>query len=526
MKKSQHFIVNIRQYLLAIASALLLILSFPGFNFWILAWVALIPLFFAVEGQKPLEAFLTAYLTGFLFFLGTMYWLVHVTLPGMLVVVAYLAFYFGLFGMTLAMVRSPQSIIHSRVFFIPAAWVVLEWIRAHALTGFGWNLLGYSQSFNLPVIQIADMSGVYGVSFIIVMVNAAVYMFIKEYKRDNDAYVPVALAVITLLVVLGYGIFRLNNAFTGEKLRVAIVQGSIPQDKKWDKRFTDMILSRYEDLTKKAALEKAELVIWPETSIPGFVENEEELSSRVKGLVKDINTPLLAGAPRYEDSQEGISYYNSAFFFLKDGSVGAHYDKMHLVPFGEYVPLKNLFFFVHKFAPRPIGDFAAGKDFTVFKFLLERGAKDNNFRWKMVKRVGFSSLICFEDIFPDLARQSAGRSIDFLLNITNDGWFGHSSAAYQHAEASVFRAVENRINVLRAANTGLSCFIDQKGRITGRVTDGVNDLFVPGFKVGTIILSRTRTVYTVYGDMFAYACMIFTALYSVIALRRAGLKGA
>ena len=497
----------------------MLVLSFPGFNLWILAWVAFIPLFFAVDGQKPLKVFLTAYLTGFLFFLGTMYWLIHVTFPGMLVVVAYLALYFGFFA--LALVRSPGTMAHSRLFFIPSAWVALEWIRAHALTGFGWNFLGYSQSANLPVIQIADMFGAYGVSFIIVMFNTAIYMFIKDFKRDKDAYVPVAAAVITLLVVLGYGIFRLNNVFTGEKLKVAIVQGSIPQDEKWDRHFTDMILSRYEELTKKAALEKADLVIWPETSIPGFVENEEVLSSRVKKLVKDINTPLLAGAPRYEETVEGASYFNSAFLFLKDGSIGGRYDKIHLVPFGEYVPLKDLFFFVHKFAPRPIGDFAAGKDFTAFKILLERTAKDNNYRWKMVKRVSFSSLICFEDIFPDLARQFAKRNTDFLVNITNDGWFGHSSAAYQHAQASVFRAVENRINVLRAANTGLSCFIDQKGRITQRVTDGGEDLFVPGFKVGTIVLSRTGTVYTVYGDVFAYACMIFMVLYAAVFLRGA-----
>jgi len=485
--------------------------------------MALIPLFFAIDGQKPLKAFVTAYIAGFLFFLGTMYWLVHVTLPGMIAVVAYLALYFGLFGLALARGLQPLSgrpagISYIGLFFIPAAWVTLEWIRAHALTGFGWNFLGYSQSSNLPAIQIADMSGAYGVSFLMVMFNTAIYMFIKNFKRDRDAYVPVAAAVITLLVVLGYGIFRINNVFTGERLRVAVVQGSIPQDQKWDRNFAEMILSRYEDLTKKAALEKPDIVIWPESSTPGFVENEEDLSSRVRALVKEIKIPLLVGSPRYKDTERGPLYYNSAFIFLKDGSVGGHYDKIHLVPFGEYVPLKGLFFFVHKFAPRPIGDFEAGKDYTVFRVLLERAARDNNYSWKMVKRVGFSSLICFEDIFPGLARQFARRNIDFLVNITNDGWFGHSSAAYQHAQASVFRAVENRINVLRAANTGLSCFIDQKGRVTGRVSDGGRDLFVPGFKVGEIILSRTRTIYTAYGDIFAYACMIFTVLYAAIIL--------
>ena len=526
---------SVQRTALAVVSAALLVLSFPGFNLWILAWMALIPLFFAVDGQRPLKAFLAAYLTGFLFFLGTMYWLIHVTLPGMLVVVAYLALYFGFFGlivniflrMTNDEQRLPAEALakagmtnFSLLFVIPAAWVALEWIRAHALTGFGWNFLGYSQSPNLPVIQIADMSGVYGVSFLVVIFNAAIYMFIKNFKRDSDAYIPVAAVVITLLVVFGYGVLRLNNVFTGERLKVALVQGNIPQDQKWDRRFADMILSRYEGLTRKAALEKPDLVIWPEASVPGFVEDEEELSSRVVRLAKDINTPLLVGSPRYEKSAEGASYYNSAFLFLKDGSVGGRYDKVHLVPFGEYVPLKGLFFFVHKFAPRPIGDFAAGKAFTVLKFPMTRMANDNNYRWKLVKNVAFSPLVCFEDIFPDLARQFARGKIDFLVNITNDGWFGHSSAAYQHAQASVFRAVENRINVLRAANTGLSCFIDQKGRINGRVAHGKMDLFVSGFKVSEIILSRTGTVYAVYGDVFAYACMIFAVLSFVIFFKR------
>ena len=175
---------------------------------------------------------------------------------------------------------------------------------------------------------------------------------------------------------------------------------------------------------------------------------------------------------------------------------------------------------MHKFAPRPIGDFTAGKDFTVLKVQLKRESKDNNYSWKLVKNVRFSPLICFEDIFPDLARGFVRNNIDFLVNITNDAWFGRSSAAYQHAQASIFRAVENRINVLRAANTGLSCFIDQKGRITTSVSDKGKDLFVSGYKVSEIILSRARTVYSVYGDIFAYACMLLTAFYTVAGFKR------
>lgn len=509
---------SVSRTLLVVLSAILLIFSFPGFNIWIFAWIAIVPLFFAIENQKPLKAFLISYLTGFLFFLGTVYWLIHVTLPGMVIVAAYLALYFGFFGLIICgAVHRPR---YAALFYIPAAWVALEWIRSHALTGFGWQLLGYSQSFNLPVIQIADISGVYGVSFLIVMFNAAIFMFIKNFKKKKDFYIPLAMSAILMCAVLGYGYYRLNNTFTGEKLKVAIVQGNIPQDEKWDRRFVDSIMSKYEALTKEAVKEKVDLVIWPETSVPGFVENEKNLFDRVKNLVIEINTPLLLGAPRYEETKKCDLYFNSAYLFLKDGGIQDRYDKIHLVPFGEYLPFKDALNFLHRFSRRPIGDFTAGKEFTIFRFFARRSAKDKNRGFNLLKRIGFSTLICFEDIFPDLTREFVKKNSGFLVNITNDGWFGRTAAAYQHAQNSIFRAVENRINVIRAANIGLSCFIDQKGRITGKVSSANKDLFVEGFKVHEIILSRTRTVYNIYGDILAYLCMLATVFGIARSLKR------
>ena len=506
---------------LSLASAALLVLSFPGFNFWILAWVALVPLFFAIENQAPLKAFLWAYLTGFVFFLGIIYWLVHVSLPGMIIVAAYLALYFGFFGLIVN--YSKLQTPYSQLFLIPAAWVALEWIRGHALTGFGWALLGYSQSYNLPIIQIADIFGAYGVSFLVVMLNAAIFFTIKNFRSKNEFLAPMVVTAVLIVITLGYGVFRLNNVFTGEKLRVAVVQGNIPQDQKWDERFVGMILERYGMLTKSCVQDKPDLIIWPETSVPGFIEDQSILLEWMKNLAVGADAPILAGAPRYEKTGSEELYHNSALLFLKNGSLSQHYDKTHLVPFGEYVPLRNLFFFVHRFARRPIGDFVGGKEFTVLKFPLKRSVRKENYNWKLVKNVGFGCLICFEDIFPGLARGFVKNNAGFLVNITNDAWFGRSSAAYQHAQASVFRAVENRVNVIRAANTGLSCFIDQKGRIVSKVSSRGKDLFVDGFKTQEIILSRTRTVYAVYGDIFAYICLFLTiicAMKSIAAGRR------
>lgn len=322
-----------------------------------------------------------------------------------------------------------------------------------------------------------------------------------------------ALALVLIFLSLGYGVLRTKNIFTGEALRVAVIQGNIPQAEKWDERFRSLIMSKYEALTRLVAEKEPDLVVWPETSVPGFLESEPDLLQKVSGLAASLKIPILAGAPSVRGREE--NYYNSAILLSEDGRIAGRYDKMHLVPFGEYVPFKNIFSFVEKFAPKPIGDFSAGMDHTVFNFFVERTAKERDVRWRMLKKARFSALICFEDIFPDLTRSFVKRGANFLVNMTNDAWFGLTSAPYQHAQSSVFRAVENRVNVVRAANTGYSCFIDQKGHVTSAVHLGGKNLFVDGFVVEDVILTRTRTFYTVYGDVFAYICIFFALAYFI-----------
>ena len=495
---------------LTILSSILLIISFPDFNLWLFAWVALVPLFFAIDGQKPLRAFMTAYFTGALFFLGTIYWLIHVTLPGMIAAVLYLAVYFGIFGLII-----PPAIAHPSylsLIVIPSAWAALEYSRSHVLSGFGWNLLAHSQSHNLPMIQIADIVGGYGVSFLIVLVNAAIFFTIKDMRKRNYSTFYLAIALAFIFFAAGYGTLRLNNIFTGERLKVAVVQGNIAQNEKWDPAFRLAIIDKYEALTIASAKGSPDLIVWPESSIPGFLETEEDLFQRVTGVAKNAHTALLVGEPRQEAGNEDV-YYNSATLFDKDGKLVGSYDKIHLVPFGEFIPVKRVFSFVEKFTKSTIGDFSAGKEYTVFKFIVERNRKTDDYNRKLVKKVKFSALICFEDIFPDISRQLVKSGANFLVNITNDAWFGNSCAPYQHVQSSVFRAVENRVNVVRAANTGLSCFIDQKGKIIGSVRSGDKNIFVDGFKVEDIVLTNTRTFYTIYGDLFTYLCISVTALY-------------
>jgi len=264
-------------------------------------------------------------------------------------------------------------------------------------------------------------------------------------------------------------------------------------------------------LTEQASAQQPDLIVWPETSVPGCLESETDLMDRVKSLAKIVRTPILVGAPNEDRSLKDV-YYNSAALFADDGRMLDRYDKMHLVPFGEYVPLANVLSFVKAFTSSPIGNFAPGRTHTVFKFFIERHGRGTNDSWRLLKKVKFSVLICFEDIFPNLTRQFVKRDATFLVNITNDAWFGRTDAAYQHAQSSIFRAVENRVNVVRAANTGLSCFIDQKGQVVDAVESNGQNLFVDGFKVHEITLTHTKTFYTAYGDIFAYLCALFTVL--------------
>lgn len=497
-------------YFLVALSSVLLALSFPNFNLWPSAWVGLVPLFFALKDKDPRKAFGLAFLAGAIFFLGTLYWLVHVTLPGMLAVVLYLSVYTGLFGAVVAPSLGKPSF--RSLFFVPCVWVIMEYARSHVFGGFCWNLIAHSQAFNLPAIQIADIAGAYGVSFLIVLVNTAVFFTIKDIRNKRYDTFYMAAAVILMFIAAGYGVLRLNNIFTGEKIKVSVVQGNIPQDEKWDAKFKHDILDKYDRLTLAASSDKPDLIIWPETSVPGFMELDRGLFERVSNIAIRSGARLLVGEPRQDDKDEEL-YYNTAVLFDRDGKRSAHYDKVHLVPFGEFIPAKGLFRFVEKFTKSTIGDFSSGKDYTVFSFPAERSQITDEYSKRLIKKICFSVMICFEDIFPDIARRFVKNGAQFLVNITNDAWFNDSSAPFQHLESSVFRAVENRVNVIRAANTGISCFIDQKGRVFGPVNSGDRYTFIGGHSTDEITLTPARTFYTSCGDLLVYICALFVLWY-------------
>ncbi len=498
--------------LLTLLSPLLLILSFPKFNLSFLAWIGFVPLFIACEGKTRKQRFLLFYLAGVIFWGGILYWLIQVNLIAFLLLILYLALYFAIFGFFVTARPAAPALPAGRrkplpstlyLFFLPSLWVVLEFIRSHLFTGFGWTLLGYSQYLNLPIIQIADISGAYGVSFLVMMVNIAIGQIISKIKyqksktQTKNQKLKVSCQLLTVLCLLSsvfiYGYVKLRSPVTSHQspVNISVIQGNIPQHQKWDGQLKESILSKYIHLSEQAAQKDSpHLIIWPETAVPAYFNQDKEVRNKILKLSSDINASLLVGAAT---AMRGKSF-NSAIL-ISQGKIVQQYDKLHLVPFGEYVPC--LFSFIRNFIE--IGDFSKGKEWVVFK------------------PHAFAVLVCFEDVFPYLSRGFVKRGADFLINISNDAWFGKTSAPYQHCQSAVFRAVENRVNVIKCSNTGLSCFINPNGKIFGRLSKQEKDIFVEGYSTQKILVEkRSPSFYTRFGDAFAILCLLFCAGFGII----------
>lgn len=491
--------------ILPILSAFLLSLSFSSFNLWLFGWCGFIPLFIALEDKSLFQSFITAYFCGVIFWSLTIYWLIHVTLIGQIVLILYLAIYLAIFGGVFYLSR--HFSLPSRLFFLPSTWVLLEYIRSHLFSGFPWSLIGFSQYKNLPIIQVADITGAWGVSFLVFLVNVAFYLILRKQSRVRISLICAAI----LFLSLGYGFYKLNYkshlSGNGKLFKISVVQGNIPQHLKWNKQAVNFILNNYKELTVTAAKDKPDLIIWPEASVPGVFGQDDVEFSQVFSLAAEQKINLLTGAVAHF----GGNYFNGALFINKSGEPIQTYNKLHLVPFGEYIPLKNIFPFLETIAP--IGDIEPGREYTIFRMPVDTFAPpkaqlgtnpgDDG-------RIGFGVLICFEDLFPELSREFVKRGARFLVNITNDAWYKEGSAPYQHFAASVFRAVENHVYLARAANTGISGFIDPAGRILSIVGDGHGrEIFVKGYCSQDIYLMPVKgTVYSRYGDLFIIFCLL------------------
>lgn len=502
-----------RDYPLAVLSGVLLALSFPKADLSFMAWFAFVPLLLAIANKSPARAFRLGFVCGLSAYLGTLYWLnIVMTQYGklplalsfllFLVLSAYLALYFGVVAW---LVRKGEVSGITPLISFPTLWVGLEFLRSFLFSGFPWASLGYSQYRILPLIQISDITGVYGLSFLIVLANVVLLRIIKGAVMKGHSVYPAksaALLLALLLLTMGYGFMRLNNVEKGAPLKVALIQGNIPQDVKWDPAFMESTVASYERLSREACAGGAELVVWPESAVPFYFQDNPEYSSRIRRLASGLKSFMVFGSPAYDNDGVSIKYRNSAYLLSPAGEVMGRSDKIHLVPFGEYVPLANLLPFVHKLVVG-IGDFSPGSATLPLAVGKEK----------------IGVLVCFEGIFPELSRGYVMAGSGMLVNITNDAWYGRSSAPYQHLSMAVFRAVENRVPLVRAANTGITAIIDSRGHL-----NGMTQLFKETYLTGEVRMGVEETFYTRYGDVFAWLCLGISAFLSVLSFRKRGRR--
>jgi apolipoprotein N-acyltransferase len=524
-----------RSFVLAGASGLFLPLSFPKSDLGLLAWIALVPLHWALDGKSRSQAFWIGWLSGTIAFTGMMAWVVTamntygkvplaISYGLMLLLAAYLGLYIGIYsaGVVWFQILIPRY----GLFAAPCLWVTLELIRTYALSGLPWNLLGYSQYRQIEVIQIADHMGVYGVSFLIVLVNVTIaesLIWLMPLLRNfRPARLPWELmAMTTLLMTLSwqYGLETLSGAsFSGvpsSSISVGVVQPNVDQMVKWDAAYREETLARFDRLTEQLG-QATDLVVWPEAATPFLFEREPIYQLQLMALAKRTQTPILFGSPALRFYPDRRPYLmNSAYLLAPDGRLVGRYDKQHLVPFGEYIPLKSSFLsFLDKLV-EGIGDFEAGPGPTILTLTPKSQPVAADTVGTPSRSVKFGVAICYEVIFPNLVRQFAVNGAEFLVTVTNDAWFGHSAAASQHFSMVVFRSIENHLAFARSANTGISGFIDPFGRIVE-----ATPIFTEQAVKAAMQVWRPDTFYSRHGDVFAYGCAIICALLFLFGLFR------
>lgn len=486
---------------------MLLALSFPKFGHPAIGWVALAPLLLSLNRQRLGRAFLLGLSTGIVYFTGTLYWITHVMvtygdLPLAVAIlvnaalIAYLALFPALFALVTCRILLGFGI--RGLIAAPLVWVATELGRTYLLTGFPWVLLGYSQVSELPVAQLASVVGVYGVSALVASVSAAcVVVPLAQTKAERWA---TAVTIAVLVVgVAAWGSWRVGRASLtreGSPIRVGLLQGNVDQGIKWDPQRASAIFRDYLSMTREAMARGAELVIWPESSIPFFFEEDAAGAEQLRTLARQARVPILFGSDQIE-RDAAVRLYNSAFLVRADGSTAAVYRKMHLVPFGEYVPLKNLLFFAGPLV-QAVSDFSPGTSPVLMPVGEHR----------------VSTAICYEIVYPELVRQFVARGSELLTTITNDAWFGRTSAPHQHFAQAAMRAIENGRYLVRSANTGISGVVDPYGRVAAR-----SGLFEPAVLVEDVRFVQAPTVYTRIGDAFAYVSVAVTAALLVMAAR-------
>jgi len=481
--------------------------AFPKVEWSFMAWIAFIPLLAVLSRKDRRKSFLTGWFAWTVFYGILLYWIPAVpshyagmstvlSLSVYLLLVIILGLSWALFALVFVVIHKRRAAL--AFLAAPFLWVGVEYLLTHVLTGFPWGLIGLSQYRNLPLIQLASLTGVYGVSFVLVLFQSLFVYSIRTSRR-----LPFLAGILVLgLVHLG-GFLSLGRVRpTAESFSAAVIQGNVSSEVYWTQTGADKIMSLFEDhvdLTRRASEAGAKLVVWPEFTVPLCFSCDDPLTKSFKAIltrfVKETGTSLLLGTNETSGPPDRKLYFNSSLCLNPDRGTTS-YAKMHLVPFGEYTPYKKLLGFVEKVS-HAIGELTPGAEPTLHAF--------RNFK--------FGTPICYEVIFPDLVRRFTKAGANFLVTITNDGWYGRSSAPYQHFANAVLRAVENRRFLLRAATTGISGVVDPYGRVLVKSEIGVRT-----FLAETVTPASGLTFYARCGDLFSHLCLTIGGLLFIVAL--------
>ncbi len=494
-------------YLLALLAGALLALSFPKYGHPAFGWIALAPLLVALSGwfkrpgsapgQPARRAFALGLVAGTTYFVGTLYWTATVVqqfggipLPLAIVGMLLLGLYQGFFPAIAALITA-RLVVRAgaaAVLLAPAPWVATEFFRGYVFGGFPWVPLGNSQITVLPIAQLASVLGVYGVSALLAFVSSVIAYSMIVSGRQRFKALAVAAAVV--FGVGTWGAWRVGEGSLireGDPIRVGLVQGNIAQEDKWDRAHARRIFTTHIAMTREAARKGAHYVLWPESSTPFMFEEDAGGAAALRDLARELNVTILFGSDQLERGPTP-RLYNAAFQVAPDGRTVV-YRKIHLVPFGEFIPLKSWLYFVSPLV-ESFAEFASGSSMV----MLPVGAHVA------------STAICYEVVYPSLVRQAVEAGSELLTTITNDGWYGHSSAPYQHFELASMRAIEQGRYLARAANTGISGIVDPYGRVLTR-----SAIFEQVTLVDEVRFLTRRTVYSVIGDAIAYVAIALTA---------------
>ena len=485
-------------------SAFLTAITFPPYRLGFLIYIAPILLLLVIDKSSPRQAFALSYLWGLVFNLGVLYGVFWATIPGTFGMLAIISLVPALNGLVYKLISQRSRVL--ALIAWPLLWVSWDFLRTLTQLNFPWGDYGYTQSYYLPLIQSAEIFGVYGVSLMIHIVNVLIYEFAQVSLKKRTRFISLGVALLLPVVFLIYGFIRMPSEIEPGTLKVALAQGDIGREEKWEPGGRDLSFDTYTDMTLRAAADGAKLAIWPETATPFYLLHQLNRLREVKDIVDSLDINILTGTPLYETiGHREYIYFNGAVLLSPQADSIPIYEKNKLVPMSERIPFSGRFK-VLKEVRLGQADFSSGRQQTVFAFGSTK----------------FGTAICFESAFPAYCADFHRKGAEFLVVITNDMWFGPSSVPYQHARMSVFRAIENRIPVARCANTGISMFIDKWGRVSDQT-----DMNERVLKINEISPSGKLSVYDRWGNFIPYSCLIgnFLILIAVAFLIKGKYNG-